>query len=106
MSLNTDTVLLRKQVLSFLKDIQEGKDKDFEKCYKYLFELSKGLFDMVNVDVRNEIKNRKFDSVKFNLRLDQMIYLLDNIKSGNMTQYDASSVLGNVLAKEYINVCK
>lgn len=87
---------------NLIKDIQNNDNNidlsELEKKYKYLFQTSKTLFNFII----KEHQKSSFNKENFNEKLNQMLFLIKKIQDDEISKYDASANIGEVLAKEYI----
>ena len=101
---DTNVSLLKEQVVSFVKDLQDGIYANYPMRYPELYTTSKALFDMIDKSVRKDIDKGVFNSEQFLYRIDSMLNLILQIQEGSVSQDDASKVVGKTLASEYIDV--
>lgn len=98
---------IREQVVALGKDIEDLKNKGemiddwtstFENRYKYLFKTSKTLFNYVIGQYSSDTFNREF----FNKTLEMMLSQIAKIQNANISQNDASVLVGTHLAEEFV----
>ncbi|NDC94793.1 hypothetical protein EB118_21655 [bacterium] len=90
--ITTDTQLLRKQVKTMLKDIDNGYTlEELKNKYNYLYTSSKTLFTYIASN-----RNANLDN------LDMMLDKIEKIKKSQVSQHDASVEVGTSLAKQFI----
>lgn len=104
---DTHVVRIREQVASLGQDIEDLKEKGesiddwkstLENRYKYLFKTSKTLFNYVVTQYISDSFNREF----FNKTLEMMLSQISNIQNANISQNDASVLIGTHLAEEFV----
>lgn len=103
---DTNVSLIRSQVESLLKDIDnlENNEKaiDFEhvfkKKYKHLSNTSSTLFKYILTNYNTS----KFNMSFFQSTLDFMLGNVSKIQDNKTSQHNASTQVGQILAKEYI----
>lgn len=66
-----------------------------EKQFPYLFKTSPTLFKYI-------IKNYKGDKKQFNKNINMMLNLIFKIQTSEISQHDASAVVGEFIGKQYI----
>jgi predicted transcriptional regulator len=104
---DTKTDKIKNEVDSLQRDIQklieDGEILDDYKTtlqnrYKYLYKTSKSLFNFVY----DNYSKQTFDQQLFSKHLNLMLAQIRNIQTQNISQYDASAIVGESLAKQYI----
>jgi len=104
---DTNTDKIEKEVRLLQRDLNdlvstsENLDdylQTLQNRYKYLYKTSASLFKFI---FENYSKNT-FDKQAFSKNLDMMLAQIRNIQDAKMSQYDASAVVGESLAKQYI----
>jgi hypothetical protein len=98
---------IREEVGSLSEDIRKLKEKGemiedwtstLENRYKYLYKTSKTLFNYVVTQYSSDSFNREF----FNKTLEMMLSQITKIQNANISQNDASVLVGTHLAEEFV----
>jgi hypothetical protein len=103
---DTNVSLIQSQVQSLLKDIDNLQDNDkaidfeyeFKKKYKHLSNTSSTLFKYILTNYNTPNFNMSF----FQKTLDLMLHNVSKIQDNKTSQHNASTQVGQILAKEYI----
>lgn len=107
---DTNVDLIRKQVNDLIEEsrhiLKNGEqisdyENQFSFTYKYLINTSKTLYKYICNQMQN-YNNKQFDEDAFKQKLDMMLNAILNIQKSNITQYDASVMIGEKLASDYI----
>jgi len=96
---------LKKQVDQFIFDMNHYRSGNnmppsdfFEKKYDYLYSTSKSLFNFIYTNYSKP----NFDKKSFHNNLDKMLNYITKIQKSEISQYDASGIIGTHIAKQYI----
>jgi hypothetical protein len=93
---DTNTTIIRDQVYSMIKDL-ENKSVTIEQCeskYNCLYKTSKSLFDFV--------AKQSYEKQDFYKNLEFLLNQIEMIQSKRLSQYTASSNVGYHLADKYL----
>ena len=108
---DTKVDLIHKQVNDLIKDLDKilkngektsNYENDFIIKYKYLIDTSNTLYKYICSQMNSHYKDDNFNQDKFKERLNLMLNAILNIQKSNITQHEASVILGEKLASEYI----
>ena len=97
----TDIDKIRNQVLNMINDlsnISEISENELQIKYSYLYNISKTLFNFIY----KEKKNKSISIEIFNNQLNQMLDYISKIQKKELTQNNASELVGKMLANQYI----
>ena len=95
---NTNVNKIREEVTQMLEVLSIGvlkSEKVLENKFQYLFKTSPTLFKYI-------IKNHNVDKDKLNKNIDLMLNLIFKIQTSEISQHDASVVVGEFIGKQYI----
>jgi|Laugrespbdmm15sn_2_1035079.scaffolds.fasta_scaffold00587_2 hypothetical protein len=104
---DTDVLKLRELVNEFIQDmdivIKNGESvSDYKEIYKikykYIFDTSTTLYKLIY----DQYNSLKVDKTHMLNNLNMMLVAIENIQKSQITQYDASESIGEVLASQYI----
>lgn len=107
---DTNVELIREQVNNLIDEcesiLKNGEalsnyENNFSIKYKDLISTSNTLYTFT---LQQDFKN--FDRDAFQQRLDMMLNVILNIQSSKISQYDASVIIGEKLARDYIPQCR
>lgn len=70
----------------------------YKKKYQYILKTSPTLYNLIY----EQYKSSKFNKTHLLNNLNMMLQAIENIQRSNVTQHDASTSIGEVLAKQYI----
>lgn len=110
---DTNVDLIRKQVNDLIEEssriLKNGEqisdyENQFAFNYKYLISTSNTLYKYICNQMKN-YNNKRFDQEAFRQKLDMMLNAILNIQKSNITQHDASIMIGEKLASDYIPQC-
>lgn len=108
---DTKVDLINKQVNDLIKDLDKilkngentsSYENDFIIKYKYLIDTSNTLYKYICSQMNHHYNDANFDQNKFKERLNLMLNAILDIQKSNMTQHEASVIVGEKLASEYI----
>lgn len=98
---DTHIDLIKTQVHELIHDITNTKDpyaqENLKDKYNYLFTTSKTLYSYIFTLVTHN-----HDQEKFFKKLNIFLENISNIQQSKISQYDASSIIGETLAEEYV----
>lgn len=94
---DTNVDKIKTQVDLLIQDVINGTVIRQEN-YNYLYSTSKTLFDFI---IR-EVKCRNFNKERFELNLNVMLNNILKIQKNELTQNDASEIVGELVAKQFI----
>ena len=94
---DTNVDKIKTQVDLLIQDVINGTVIRQEN-YNYLYSTSKTLFDFI---IR-EVKGRNFNKERFELNLNVMLNNILKIQKNELTQNDASEIVGELVAKQFI----
>ena len=95
---NTDVEKIKLEVdnmLELLKTNVLNSETVLKKRFEYLFKTSPALFNFI-------LKNHKNNPVQFKKNLDTMLTLIFKIQTSEISQHDASVVVGKHVAHRYM----
>lgn len=102
---DTDVKKIRTLVNDFIKELDEISERNeyidvdfYKEKYNYIFQTSNSLFKIIC----DQYISSKFDKNFFFKNLEIMLNAIENIQQNKITQYDASSNIGEMLASHYI----
>jgi DNA polymerase III gamma/tau subunit len=110
---DTDVELIRKQVDDLIDEcenlLKNGEslsnyETSFSNKYKHLITTSNTLYKFICTQMQQNFRN--FNRVALQQRLDMMLNAILNIQNSKISQYDASVMIGEKLAKDYIPQCR
>ncbi len=101
---DTNTDSIKRDIDNFIQDIKDNTECDFKQKYKNLYNTSKTLYTMIDVTVRKDISLGSFSLENFKTRIDKFLLLISQIQSGNVSQHDASVIVGKDVANEFIKL--
>jgi hypothetical protein len=93
---DTNTTVIREQVYSMIKDL-ENKSITVEECqtkYECLYKTSKSLFEIV--------AKQSYNKHDFAKHLDFVLHQIELIQTKRLSQYNASSNVGYHFAEKYL----
>lgn len=103
---DTNVDLVRQQAFQMLNYVQSDPIAaaltNTQERYNLLYKTSKTLFNMI----LKEATTPSFNELEFTNKLDNMLNLIKQIQTAEVSQYDASGQIGKILASEYIDVIK
>ena len=108
---DTKVDLIHTQVNNLIKDLDKilkngentsDYENDFIINYKYLIDTSNTLYKYICSQMIQHYNDKNFDQGKFKERLNLMLNAILNIQKSNMTQHEASVIIGEKLASDYI----
>lgn len=76
----------------------ENCESNYQKTYKYLFTTSKTLWNYIFT----QYKTNTFNKQLFQKNLDMMFSAILKIQQSKISQYEASTVIGEEIASQYI----
>lgn len=96
---------IKRQVEQFIFDLNYYRSDNkmppsdfFENKYSYLHSTSNVLFKFIYTNYSKP----DFDKKSFHNNLDKMLDYIVKIQKGEISQYDASGIIGTHIAKQYI----
>jgi hypothetical protein len=95
---NTNVEKIKLEVdnmLELLKTNVLNSETVLKKRFEYLFKTSPALFNFI-------LKNHKNNPVQFKKNLDTMLTLIFKIQTSEISQHDASVVVGKYIGEQYI----
>ena len=95
---NTNVQKIRDEITQLSDILSIGIIKSesvLQNKFSYLFNTSPTLFKFI-------IKNHKQNKEQFNKNIDIMLNLIFKIQTSEMTQHDASAVVGQFIGEQYI----
>ena len=106
---DTNVELIRKQVKDLIDECESilnngetlsNYENLFSDKYKHLISTSTTLYKFICTQIQQNFRN--FNKISFQQRVDMMLNAILNIQSSNISQYDASVMIGEKLARDYI----
>ncbi|NBU33994.1 hypothetical protein EB118_03490 [bacterium] len=93
-----DIQLLKSQINGLVADSSSTSHSDLKQKYKYLYQKSPTLFEFVckNVTLAN------FNHSRFNDNIQLYLENLEKVQTLKMTQHDASVIVGERLAGQFL----
>lgn len=110
---DTNVELIREQVNNLIDEcesiLKNGEplsnyENLFSEKYKHLISTSTTLYKFICKQMQQNFTN--FNKVAFQQRLDMMLNAILNIQNSKISQYDASVMIGEKLAHDYIPQCR
>jgi hypothetical protein len=104
---DTNVTKLRNLVCEFIEELDEvikngESTSDYEHIYKkkyqYILKTSPTLFNLIC----EQYKSTNFNKTHLLNNLNMMLQAIEKIQGSKITQHDASTSIGEVLAKQYI----
>lgn len=97
----TNSNQILKECNELIMDLQNNhpiNESILKKKYKYLYNTSKTLFHFII----KEINSNTFNSELFYNKLNTMLHYITEIQNNKISQHNASTSIGNLLASEFI----
>jgi len=110
---DTNVELIREQVKNLIDEcesiLKNGEtlsnyENHFSIKYEHLINTSNTLYTFICTQLQQNFRN--FDRDALQQRLDMMLNVILNIQSSKISQYDASVIIGEKLARDYIPQCR
>lgn len=110
---DTNVELIRDQVNNLIDEcenlLKNGEklsnyENHFSNKYKHLINTSNTLYKFICTQMQQNFIN--FDRDALQERLDMMLNAILNIQNSKISQYDASVMIGEKLAQDYIPQCR
>jgi hypothetical protein len=110
---DTNVDVIRQQVSDLIDECEHilkngdalsNYETQFSDKYKPLIDTSKTLYNFICTQMKQTF--RTFDKIAFQQRLNMMLNAILNIQQAKMSQHDASIMIGEKLAQDYIPQCR
>ena len=95
---NTNVQKIREEITQLSEILSIGvinSETVLQNKFSYLFNTSPTLFKFI-------MKNHKQNKEQFNKNIDTMLNLIFKIQTSEITQHDASAIVGQFIGEQYI----